>query len=52
MKRITIVCLTLLSAFHATAAIAKSITCTYPRDQELTFDVPLKPRQCPFGWVA
>ena len=42
MKRITIVCLTLLSALHATAAVAKSITCTYPQDQELTFDVPKK----------
>jgi hypothetical protein len=42
MKRITIVCLTLLSALHATAAIAKSITCSYPRDQELTFDAPKK----------
>ena len=41
MKRITIVCLTLLSALHATAAVAKS-TCTYPQDQELTFDVPKK----------
>jgi hypothetical protein len=42
MKRITIACLTLLPALHATAAVAKSITCTYPQDQELTFDVPKK----------
>ena len=34
--------LTLLSALHTTAAVARSITCTYPKDQELTFDVPKK----------
>jgi hypothetical protein len=32
----------LLSALHATAAIANSLTCAYPQDQELTFDVPKK----------
>src|SRR5258707_15048005 len=42
MKRITIACLTLLPALHATAAVAKSITYTYPQHQELTFDVPKK----------
>ena len=47
MKRITIVCLILLSALYVTAAVAKSITCTYPQDQELTFDVPKKPGDSP-----
>lgn len=47
MKRIVIVCLILLSALYATAAAAKSITCTYPQDQELTFDVPKKPGDLP-----
>jgi hypothetical protein len=42
MKRFMLVCLSLLSVLHASAAVAKSITCTYPRDQELTFDVPKK----------
>src|SRR3569832_247585 len=42
MKRIMIVCLGLLSALHVRAAVAISITCTYPQDQELTFDVPKK----------
>ncbi|HKO71335.1 MAG TPA: hypothetical protein VJV58_10420 [Bradyrhizobium sp.] len=42
MKRIMIVCLGLLSALHVRAAVAKSITCTYPQDQALTFDVPKK----------
>jgi len=42
MKRVMIVWLGLLSALHVTAAVAKSITCTYPQDQELTFDVPKK----------
>lgn len=42
MKRALIICIALLSACHATAASAKSITCFYPADQELTFDVPKK----------
>jgi hypothetical protein len=42
MKRITVVCLILLSALYVTAAVAKSITCTYPQNQELTFGVPKK----------
>jgi hypothetical protein len=42
MKRIAIVCFTLLSGLHVTAAVAKSITCTHLQDQELTFDVPKK----------
>jgi hypothetical protein len=42
MKRIAIVCFTLLSGLHVTAAVAKSITCTHLQDQELTFDVPEK----------
>ena len=42
MKRIMIVCLGLLSGLHVTAAVAKSITCTYPEEQELSFDIPKK----------
>jgi len=42
MKSITIVCLALLSALPATAAAARSITCSYPQDQELSFEVPKK----------
>ena len=42
MKCITIVCLILLSALYVTAAVAKSITCTFPQNQELTFRVPKK----------
>src|SRR5260370_13214593 len=42
MKRIAIVCFTLLSGLHVTAAAAKSITRTHLQDQELTFDVPKK----------
>jgi hypothetical protein len=42
MKRITIVCVGLLCASPATTAVAKSITCSYPADQELTFEVPKK----------
>jgi hypothetical protein len=34
MKRIAIVCFTLLSGLHVTA-VAKSITCTHLQDQEL-----------------
>src|SRR4051794_15684690 len=47
MKRIAIVCVTLLTTLHATAAVAKSITCVYPEDQALTFDVPKKPGGLP-----
>jgi hypothetical protein len=42
MKRASIICLTLLSALGATEAAAKSITCTWPQDQALTFEVPKK----------
>jgi hypothetical protein len=42
MKRVSIVCLALLPIFTASQAAAKSITCSYPQDQELTFDVPKK----------
>jgi hypothetical protein len=41
-SRIAIVCLSLLSALDASAAVATSITCTYPQDQTLSFDVPKK----------
>src|SRR3954465_14803865 len=47
MKRISIVCLTMLSALHATAAVAKTVTCSYPADQELSFEVPKKPGGLP-----
>lgn len=47
MKRAAIVCIALLSVLHATIAAAKSITCSYPADQELTFDVPKKPGGLP-----
>jgi hypothetical protein len=42
MERAAIVCITLFAALYATAAAAKSITCTYPQNQKLTFDVPKK----------
>jgi hypothetical protein len=42
MKRVAVVCISLLSILHAGAAAAKSITCSYPQDQELTFEVPKK----------
>ena len=42
MKRALILCVASLPVLHATAASAKSITCFYPQDQELTFDVPKK----------
>ena len=42
MKRTAIICITSLLALHANAAMAKSITCSYPQDQELTFEVPKK----------
>jgi hypothetical protein len=42
MKRLPIVCLALLSILCATQAAAKSIICSYPQDQELTFEVPKK----------
>ena len=42
MKRIMIVCLGLLSGLHVTAAVAKSITCIYTEEQELSFDIPKK----------
>jgi len=47
MKRIAIVCFTLLSGLHVTAADAKSITCTHLQDQELTFDVAKMPGGLP-----
>jgi hypothetical protein len=47
MKRAAIVCIVLLSVLHAPAAAAKSITCSYPKDQELAFDVPKKPGGLP-----
>jgi hypothetical protein len=42
MIRAIIICLTLPPVFQATAAAAKSISCFYPQDQELTFPVPKK----------
>ena len=42
MKRAAILCIALLSVFHTTTALAKTITCFFPQDQELTFDVPKK----------
>lgn len=47
MKRAIIICIALLSALHASAAAARSITCSYPKDQELSFDVPKKPGGLP-----
>jgi hypothetical protein len=44
MKRAIIVCITVLFAVHVgvAGASAKSITCSYPKEQELTFEVPKK----------
>ncbi|MCP3462971.1 MULTISPECIES: hypothetical protein [unclassified Bradyrhizobium] len=42
MKRAAILCTASLFALQAGAAAAKSITCSYPQDQELTFEVPKK----------
>ena len=47
MKRAPIVCLALLSVLIASEAAAKSITCSYPQDQELTFEVPKKQGRLP-----
>jgi hypothetical protein len=47
MRRIAIVCFTLLSGLHVSAAAAKSIICTHLKDQELTFEVPKKPGGLP-----
>lgn len=40
MIRALIACLTLLSAFQVTAADAKTVSCSYPKRQVLTFEVP------------
>ncbi|MDQ0473634.1 hypothetical protein [Labrys wisconsinensis] len=47
MKRAAILCLALLIVPRAASAAATSIACSYPKDQELTFDVPKKPGVLP-----